>query len=325
MPCRIVFMGSPEFAVPALATLVDAMPDVTVVGVVTQPDRPAGRGRKLQPPPVKRFAVARGLNVYQPVKVRNGELRRWLADLDADVAVVAAYGRVLPQVVLDTPRLGCVNLHASLLPRWRGASPIQRAIAAGDTDAGVCLMQMDPGLDTGAELARVVTPILASDTAESLSERLAADAAKLLMRSLPALLAGSLDAQPQPDDGVTLARLLTKRDGQIDWQRSAQQVHAQIRAMTPWPGAWTTLSDAPDETWKVFPTDMHCVGQDGAPAGTVVAIKGEQVTIACGRDALVLHELQRPGRRRMGAGSALRGARLVVGTSFTVDAPVHGA
>jgi len=314
---RVVFMGSPAFAVPALAALVDEMPGVTVVGVVSQPDRPAGRGRKLRPPPVKRFAEARGLRVLQPRKVRDGALQAWIAGLEADVAVVAAYGRILPQAVLDTPRLGCVNLHASLLPRWRGASPIQRAIAAGDAAAGVCLMQMDIGLDTGAVLARVETPIGLDDTAETLSERLSTAGAGLLVEQLPALLAGQLTPTPQPELGVTFAPLLTKAEGEVRWDLPANQVHAQIRAMTTWPGAWTTLADSPGEKWKVFPPDMRWQEEDAGAPGEVMRVKGEAVTIACGRGALVISELQRPGRRRMGAGSAFRGARLGVGTQLS--------
>ncbi|MCO4760562.1 MAG: methionyl-tRNA formyltransferase [Myxococcales bacterium] len=312
---RVVFMGSPDFAVPALEALVGMGPGVEVVGVVSQPDRPAGRGRRLRPPPVKVCAMAHGLHITQPKKVRDGTLRKWIADLDADVAVVAAYGRILPQSVLDTPRLGCVNLHASLLPRWRGASPIQRAIASQDEASGVCLMQMDVGLDTGAVLARVVTPITANDTAATLSDRLSADGAALLVDALPKLVAGELVAQPQDDDLATLAPLLTKDEGQIPWHLPAAAVHAHIRAMTTWPGAWTRLVGGSDEKWKVFPTDAQVTGASGVP-GTVLAVQAETVVVACGEGAIALGELQRPGRRRMGAGSALRGARLAAGAQF---------
>ena len=316
MTSRIVFMGSPAFAVPALAALVHAA-DVEVVGVVSQPDRPAGRGRKLRPPPVKAYAVEQGLLITQPRKVRNGDLQRWLAERNADVAIVAAYGRILPQAVLDTPRLGCLNLHASLLPRWRGASPIQRAIAAGDAASGVCLMQMDAGLDTGAVLARIETPITTEDTAESLSERLSTDGATLLVRSLPALFSGQLTAVVQPEEGITYAPLLTKQEGKVPWHLDAERVHAHIRGMTSWPGAWSTLVQSPAETWKVFPPGMRVVESEPAAPGTLIRIKAERVTIACGDGALELHELQRPGRKRMGAGSAVRGARLQVGAQFS--------
>ncbi len=307
---RVVFMGSPEFAVPSLEALVTRAPDVRVVGVVSQPDRPAGRGRKLTPPPVKACALAHGLDITQPVKVRNGDLQRWLAEREADVAVVAAYGRILPAAVLETPRLGCVNLHASLLPRWRGASPIQRAIAAGDAASGVCLMQMDVGLDTGAVLARVETPISLDDTAATLSARLSTDAAELLLTHLPKLHAGALSATPQPDEGVTFAPLLTKADGRVPWSAAAPAVHAHVRGMTPWPGAWTTLAGAP-ERWKVFPPGLTARARDhGELPGTVLSVQGDTVTVATGDGVLDVGELQRPGRRRMAAGDALRGARL---------------
>ncbi len=307
---RVAFFGSPAFAVPCLEALVRAE-GVEVVGVFSQPDRPAGRGQQLRPPPVKEAAIAHGLEVLQPTRLKDGKVAAWLREQAVDLAVVTAYGRILPQEILDAPRLGCVNVHASLLPRWRGASPIQRAIEAGDTDTGVCLMQMDIGLDTGAVLARIRITIGADETADLLAERLAAAGADLLAAQLPALLAGELRAEPQPEDGVTYAALLRKEDGRLDFARPAASLAAQVRAMTPWPGA---TFEREGETWKLFANGLTPIARvHEAVPGTVLAIDGEEAIVATGEGVLRVAELQRPGRKRMGAGSALRGARIDVG------------
>ena len=308
---RVVFMGSPAFAVPALQRLTEL--PVTVVGVVSQPDRPAGRGRKMTPPPVAAEALRLGLPLYQPRKVRDGQLQRWLDELAVDVAVVAAYGRILPLAVLETPRLGCVNLHASLLPRWRGASPIQRAIASQDASTGVCLMAMDEGLDTGAVYAKVETQITQQDDAASLSERLSQLSASLLEAELVSLLEGRLSAVPQPSEGVTYAPLLTKDEGAVPWTEPASRVHAHIRAMNPWPGAWSQLVGG--ERWKFFPAGLSLDERSGA-AGELLHISAEGALIGTGEGSIWLRQLQRPGKRRMDAADALRGGHVAVGARF---------
>jgi methionyl-tRNA formyltransferase len=307
---RVAFFGSPAFAVPCLEALVRAE-GVRVVGVFSQPDRPAGRGQQLRPPPVKEAAIAHGIEVLQPTRMKDGKVAAWLREQAIDLAVVTAYGRILPQDILDAPRLGCVNVHASLLPRWRGASPIQRAIEAGDAETGVCLMQMDIGLDTGAVLARVRLDIGPDETADVLAERLATAGADLLAAQLPALLAGQLVPAPQPEAGVTYAALLRKEDGRVDFSRPAAVIAAQVRAMTPWPGG---TFERGGESWKLFAPGLTAVEQShDATPGTVLAIDGEEALIATGDGVLRVAELQRPGRKRMGAGSALRGARIEVG------------
>ncbi len=307
---RIVFFGSPPFAVTALAALVAAGHDV--VGVVTQPDKPAGRGNQLKPPAVKVFAESTGLDVLQPAKVRDGTLAQWLRDRQPDLGVVAAYGRILTQEVLDVPTLGCVNLHASLLPRWRGASPIARAIAAGDSESGVCLMQMDAGLDTGAVLDRVVLAIGADETTPQLEERLANAGAQLLLQRLGDLQAGRLVAVPQPAEGVTFAPPIDKAEGLLDFSRPAQQLHAQLRGLQPWPGGAFASDPAPGEQWKVAVEDLQ-LGEHKAEPGTIVAIDRQRIWVACGVGSLGLAWLQRPGKNRTPAPDVVRGVRRGVG------------
>jgi methionyl-tRNA formyltransferase len=307
---RIVFFGSPPFAVTALAALVAAGHDV--VGVVTQPDKPAGRGNQLKPPAVKVFAESTGLDVLQPAKVRDGTLAQWLRDRQPDLGVVAAYGRILTQEVLDVPTLGCVNLHASLLPRWRGASPIARAIAAGDSESGVCLMQMDAGLDTGAVLDRVVLAIGADETTPQLEERLANAGAQLLLQRLGDLQAGRLVAVPQPAEGVTFAPPIDKAEGLLDFSRPAQQLHAQLRGLQPWPGGAFASDPAPGEQWKVAVEGLQ-LGEHKAEPGTIVAIDRQRIWVACGVGSLGLAWLQRPGKNRTPAPDVVRGVRRGVG------------
>ncbi len=318
---RVVFFGTPEFAVPTLRALGD-LPGVEIVGVVCQPDRPKGRDLALAPPPVKVTALGLGLPVSQPTRLRDGAVAAWLSAAQVDLAVVIAYGRILPPDVLAAPRLGCVNLHASLLPRWRGAAPIQRAIQAGDTQTGVSMMQMDAGLDTGPELARREAAISLDETSASLSERLAALSAALLIDKLPALLAGALVPVAQPDVGVTWAPPLQKHEGMLDLAAPARQLRDLLRAMTPWPGGQLQVGA---EVWKVFAEGAAVVEAEGAP-GTLLAIDGEQCVLATGAGGLLFSEMQRPGRRRMGAGSALRGARIAVGSrlGLTPAAPSSG-
>lgn len=307
---RVAFIGSPDFAVASLQALMLA--GVEVVAVVTQPDKPAGRGNALKAPAVKVFAEAHGLPLLQPSKVRDGTLAAWLRSHSPELVVVAAYGRILGDDVLHLTPLGCVNVHASLLPRWRGASPITRCIAAGDSHSGLCLMQMDAGLDTGPVLARTSVPIADDDTTTTLEAKLAAAGAQLLVESLPQIVAGHLKPVPQPSEGVTLAPPLDKAEGQIDWTRDARKVHAHIRAMQPWPGATTVPPEVHAEVWKVFHEGL-ALGTDRGEPGQIVRIERDAVWVATGDGSIRLTAMQRPGRKPMSAGDVVRGMRWTVG------------
>lgn len=300
MSLRLVFMGSPDFAVPVLEALAR---QYTIVGVVTQPDRPAGRGRQLRPPPVKVCAEQLGLAVLQPERLRDpdamAQLRAWAPDL----IVVAAFGQILRPDVLELPPHGCLNVHASLLPRWRGASPIQAALLAGDTQTGVTIMKMDAGVDTGPILAQRVAPIAPDDTAASLSSRLASLGAELLIETLPAYLSGSLQPTPQPAQGVTYAPLLKKEDGRLDFHKTAHELERQVRAMNPWPGAWFEWRGAPINVWRAH------VWNDLSPATGRHLIVAGYPAIGCGEAVLVLDEVQPAGRKPMSGKAFLAGAR----------------
>ncbi len=311
---RVAFLGSPDFAVAALRALVEH--GTNVVGVVTQPDRPAGRGKKMRPPAVKVHAQSVGLPIWQPTKIRGGRLRRWFEELNVDLAVVAAFGRILTRPMLEAPRLGCVNVHASLLPRWRGASPIHRAIVAGDRQSGVCLMQMDTGLDTGPVLARATAPISDNDTAATLHDKLAALGADLLTRHIDELLGARMTAHPQPTQGVTYAPLLTKDEGFVDWNAPAQTVHNQVRGMSPWPGAWTLGPHG--ARWKIHAEGAKPALLNGQP-GELLEVGDVDVVIGCGNGSIRLSQVQRPGKRRGPAAAVIRGARLPIGARFGGD------
>ena len=302
-PARIAFFGTPPFAVPALRA---CQAVGTVVAVVTQPDRPRGRGQHVTPSAVKAEAEDAGLPILQPPKLKGTDFGERLRAMQLDVAVVAAYGRILPPDVLSAPRLGCVNVHASLLPRWRGAAPIQWAIASGDTETGVCLMQMEAGLDTGPVLAVRRMAVLAGDTAETLQQRLSELGGALVLEELPRHLAGALTPRPQPVEGVTLARLVEKEDGRVDWTRPAVELERRLRAFLPWPGAWTQLGPQLLKIWRA-----EVVPGAGQP-GTVVAAHGT-LDVATGEGALRLLELQPEGKRRMTAAEFLSGHRLKEG------------
>lgn len=300
---RLIFMGTPDFSVPALHALLDAGHEV--VAVYTQPPRPAGRGKALRRSPVHEAAEAAGIEVRTPARVRRDTAEHEaFAALNADAAVVAAYGLILPKAMLDAPRLGCLNIHASLLPRWRGASPIQSAIVAGDTRSGVSIMQMDEGLDTGAVLLEEATPISPTDTASTLHDRLSEIGGRLVVRTL----AEQPKPVPQPEDGVTYAERLTRDHGRIDWTRSAIGIDQQIRGLTPWPGAFTTLDDVVLKIGAATPL----------PAESHSAIPGTtldgSLTIACGTGALHIDRLQKPGRSMMSASDFLRGQPVPKGT-----------
>ncbi len=284
---RIVFAGTPEFAAAHLAALLDA--DLNIVAVYTQPDRPAGRGHKLAMSAVKQLAVQHGLPVYQPATLRDEAAQRELAALNPDLMVVVAYGLILPQAVLDIPRLGCINSHASLLPRWRGAAPIQRAIEAGDAESGVTVMRMEAGLDTGPMLLKAVTPINADDTGGSLHDRLATIGPGAVIRAIEGLAAGTLEGEIQDDSLATYARKLGKTDARVDWSRSATELAGLIRAFNPWPLAHARWQDQPLKIWSAQVED----GQ-GRP-GEVLACDKTGLLVACGEGALRLTRLQLPG------------------------------
>lgn len=307
---RLVFMGTPDFAVPSLAALVGAGHEV--VCAYSQPPRPAGRGQQVQASPVHRFAEAHGIPVRTPKSLRNAEAQAEFAALDADAAVVAAYGLILPQPVLDAPRLGCLNVHGSLLPRWRGAAPIQRAMLAGDAETGITIMQMDAGLDTGAMLLKGAVPITAETTASTLHDALAALGARLIVAALDGLAAGTLAGEPQPEDGVTYAAKLTRDDGRLDWTREAAYIERQVRALTPWPGCWFDAPTAQGglERIKVLKAEPAPDALQAAP-GTVL---DDRLTIACADGAVRLTLVQRPGKAPVDSAAFLRGFALPPGS-----------
>lgn len=284
---RIVFAGTPEFATQHLQALLDAGREI--VAVYTQPDRPAGRGQKLMPSPVKQLALQHGIAVYQPQTLRDPAAQTELAALTPDLMVVVAYGLILPQVVLDTPRLGCINSHASLLPRWRGAAPIQRAIEAGDASSGVTVMQMEAGLDTGPMLLKVTTTITAEDTGGSLHDRLATLGSQAVVEAVTKLAAGELRGEVQDDSLATYAHKLNKDEARLDWSRPAVELERLVRAFNPWPICHSTLNG---EALKIHAAQLG-VGQ-GTP-GSVLAADKSGLTVACGEGALRLTRLQLPG------------------------------
>ncbi len=309
---RILFFGTPEFAVPTLAALVAAgrVPAL----VVTQPSRPAGRGQRPQDPPVARWAREHGLAVASPERVRDPAFLEAAAALAPDVAVVVAFGQIFPRALLELPRYGCVNLHASLLPRWRGASPIQAAVAAGDARTGVATMLMEAGLDTGPILLEEVTEIGAEETAGELSRRLAEAGGPLMVRTLQELEGGSLVPRPQAAEGVTYAPRLTRESGRVDWSLTAPEIHHRLRAYTPWPGLTAELRGAPV---KIVAAAVLDDGTEAAP-GTFLGLRGGRLAVACGGGTVLgLAELQRPGKRALRAPDFANGERLKTGESFS--------
>ena len=300
---RIVFMGTPDFAVPCLQRLLEDGHEVPAV--FTQPDKPVGRHAVLTPPPVKQLALSHGIPVYQPTKMRDGTVAALLRELAPDCLVVVAYGRILPQEILDVPPRGCVNIHGSLLPRYRGAAPIQWSVIRGETVTGVTSMFMDAGMDTGDIIDTLTTPIGENETAGELFERLAPLGARLLSTTLAAIADGTVTRRPQNDAEATMAPMLEKAMGRLDLTRPAQELHNQVRGMNPWPGAFCT---AGGKTLKIHETRV--TAGSGAP-GTLLC--ADPVTVACGEGALQLVTVQPEGKPRMAAEAWLRGARLPQG------------
>lgn len=298
-PLRIVFAGTPQFAAAHLAALLTA--GHHIVGVLTQPDRPAGRGQKLTPSPVKMLAEQHALPLAQPQSLRNADTQQALTAWQPDLLIVVAYGLILPRAVLELPRLGCINVHGSLLPRWRGAAPIQRAIAAGDQQTGITIMQMDEGLDTGAMLLKRSCPIQPDDSSHTLFERLTALGPQALLEALALLAKGDLHGEPQDNSLATYAHKLSKEEAQLDWLQPAAVLERRIRAFSPWPGACLMLNDEPI---KVLSAQLAS-GQ--GPAGRVLAITAEGLEIACGEGSLRLNLLQLAGKKPQNLATILNG------------------
>lgn len=310
----VVFMGTPEFALPSLEAL---HAHHRVLLVVTQPDRKRGRGQQVSYAPVKAQALELGLPVWQPRTLRTPQAVQRLQEAGADVYVTAAIGLLLPPKVLALPPYGCLNVHASLLPRWRGAAPISAAILHGDAETGVTLMQMDEGLDTGPILAQVRCPILPDDTTETLTPRLARLGADLLIETLPRWLSGEIVPRAQPEQGITLAPRLAKEDGHVDWRQPAAHIERMVRAYTPWPGTYTTFRG---RLLKIHAASALPAWRGTGQPGDVILLPGEKVAVVTGQGALVLHELQLAGKHAVPAGAFIRGYRDFVGANLD-DSP----
>ena len=305
---RLAFMGTPDFAVPALTALVEAGHEMAAV--YTQPPRVAGRGQKARPSPVQIAASAHGIEVRTPASLKTAEAQAAFAALNLDAAVVVAYGLLLPAAILAAPRLGCLNIHASLLPRWRGAAPIQRALMAGDAETGITIMQMDAGLDTGPMLLQERLPIATTDDAGTLHDRLAALGARLVGAALAGCADGTLTARPQPADGVTYAAKITPADERLDWRRPAAVLASQVRALSPRPGAWFTIDG---DRLKVLAAEplVDATGEPGR-------LLDDRLTVACGQGGLRILRIQRAGRAPMAADDFLRGFRLAKGAALSL-------
>ncbi len=309
--CSVVFMGTPPLAATVLAALL-AGKNLNLLAVVTQPDQPRGREMKLQPSAVKEFALNRGFPVLQPESARDPHFVDQVRALRPDLIVVAAYGQILPQALLDVPRWGCLNLHTSLLPKYRGAAPIQWAILNGDPETGVTIMKMEAGLDTGAVVSEERTPITVADNAQTLHDRLARIGGALLLRTLPGFIAGKIVPQPQPAEGASYARKIQKEDGRLDWSLPARALWNRVRGLTPWPGTFTFLSRSSGPILlKVWSAEV--AGSVSHAPGEIVSAENEGVVVACGEGSLRLLELQREGGKRLPVQAFLAGFPLRAG------------
>lgn len=306
---KLIFAGTPEFAAQALQAIVDAGHEVALV--LSQPDRPAGRGMTLQASPVKKLALEKGIEVFQPLSLKDAAAQAKIAAVGAEVMVVAAYGLILPQAVLDMPRFGCLNIHASLLPRWRGAAPIQRALLAGDAASGVCIMQMEAGLDTGPVLLRGAFPIAPDDTSVTLHDRLAALGAQLIVAALGKL---PLPAESQPTEGVTYAHKIEKAEALIDWTKRAAELDRHLRAFNPFPGAQAVFAGQTVKLWRATPVEAS------GEIGQILAVDRSTIVVACGEGALAISELQKAGGKRLPVQQFLAGHPLKVGDRFDLPA-----
>ncbi|WP_020409175.1 methionyl-tRNA formyltransferase [Hahella ganghwensis] len=315
---RIIFAGTPEFAATALQALINQQ--FNIIAVYTQPDRPAGRGQKLTPSPVKSLALEHGIPVEQPLSFKNPEDIARLAEYKADIMIVAAYGLILPQAVLDLPALGCLNIHASLLPRWRGAAPIQRAIQAGDTETGITIMQMEAGLDTGPMLLKTSTPIQDSDTGGSLHDRLADMGGEAIVDALNKL--DTLTPELQDSNQATYASKLHKRESAIDWSQSAESIVRNIRAFNPWPG---TSGICGKDQIKIWEAEAISAAHEHLP-GIIISRQSGGIEVACGQDILLIHKLQLPGAKAMAVTDFVNGnqSKLLPGERFNPVSPESG-
>ncbi|MGB2078215.1 MAG: methionyl-tRNA formyltransferase [Vibrio sp.] len=302
-PLRIVFAGTPDFAAKHMAALLSS--EHQVIAAYTQPDRPAGRGKKLTPSPVKTLALEHDIPVYQPENFKSDEAKQVLNDLNADIMVVVAYGLLLPQAVLDTPRLGCINVHGSILPRWRGAAPIQRSIWAGDEETGVTIMQMDIGLDTGDMLSIERLPIEANDTSASMYQKLAELGPDALVRCLSEIAQGSAVATPQNDEQANYAKKLSKEEAKIDWTQDAAHIERCVRAFNPWPMSYFTLDDKTIKVWQAQVADY----QGNATPGTIIQADKTGIHVVTGQGVLILQQLQIPGKKAMSVADILNSRR----------------
>jgi methionyl-tRNA formyltransferase len=305
---RLIFAGTPEFAAQALDALIRAGHDVALV--LTQPDRPAGRGMSIAMSPVKQRALAHGLSVLQPTSLKPPEIQAQLAAAGAEVMIVAAYGLILPRAVLDIPPRGCLNIHASLLPRWRGAAPIQRAILAGDAETGITIMQMDEGLDTGPMLLKFPLPIMTDDTAHVLHDKLAALGADAIVAALALLQSGVLNGLPQDDSLATYAAKLTKSEGRLDWSRPARELERAVRAYNPFPVAQVAFKGV---IWRIWQAELS---SESGPPGQVLRAGKDGVLVACGEGALLLLEVQKAGGKRLPLAQFLPGNPVKTGECF---------
>ena len=313
---KIVYMGTPDFAVNPLRALAETGYEVT--GVVTQPDKPKGRGKTMLPTPVKEEALKHGFPVYQPVKVRDPEFLQDLKDLDPDIIVVAAFGQIIPKSILDLPKYGCINIHASLLPKYRGAAPIQQAVIDGEKESGVTIMRMGTGLDTGDMISKTVVPLAADETGGSLFDKLAEAGAKLLIETLPHIFNGTAAYEKQPEESPTpYAGMITKQMGMIDFGKSAVELERLVRGLNPWPSAFTFWNGKTLKVWESFVVKREELYTQSAEPGTVVKTDKKGIYVACGEDVLVLSQVQLEGKKRMDADAFLRGCHIEAGSRFT--------